>query len=317
MHFSPHRINGGQNARRSRAEGQENDWSMPWRKYYNEKAWEVVSPTVTATTSVAPCTWFGQDLCQYFTAAKSGVQYWGALNPFNLNTALNYSDLASVFRDMSINDDGQRVDIDRVKAMSEVFNNSNAAVEVEVYYCMPRVESTSVNTHSIADHFNFDCANDSLTTSASTICPAVCFTKTSRPTPFQSTTFCTRMKVINKKSCRLGPGETLKVHWSSPLKGVRNTEFFMLQTETQEFTRYLLFRFVGQLGITTGVGPVNLPINCIVKMHEWIDARYLPSMELENQATAQSGALLPSATDANNITQTGNAQDARAFDEGN
>lgn len=306
---------------RTRAEGQQNDDLMPWRKYKKEKSWIITSP-ILASGGLAPVTFFGFDLgCSFYGASGSSALY-GMVNPFNIGTTGNYSDIYALMAEMTIgNSDQIRWDIDRCNALIELVNNSNVGVDMELYYLIPRAEKNNVATGGILDDWLFDAAADGLTVPTGLVIPTQAFGTDSLVNPYMSSNFCTRYRIVTKKSCRLGPGETLKVHFSSPLNGVRNTNFFFKQTASSEFSRHVLIRFRGQMGVVNpAVGAdfaAQMPVNVLATMHEWITCRWLPGTDAqENVVPQHSGATIPSADPSENIVQPGNARDETAYAEG-
>lgn len=309
--------------KRLRREGKDNDYDMPWKKYKAESNYHITSPQIDSGGGLAPCTWFGFDLGTSWTSATQAAGYYGILNPFNLNIANNYSDIGRMIQQAGFTSTSNgRLDFDQLLGMVELYNNSNVGVEIEVYHCVRRKDlnvgvSQTEEPAGVLDSFIKECVADDLMELTGATLPAYACALNTYLTPFMSSKFCSRWRIYGKKKARLGPGETLKVDWISPIRGILNTNDLFETPITRAYSRHLLIRFVGQIGmkvVETVETPAHMPVDILAIFHVWGMRRYTPAGVSIVMDTEQQGASRPSVNANENKVMPGNARDAADFD---
>lgn len=309
--------------KRLRREGKDNDFDMPWKKLKAETPYHITSPPIDATPGLAPCTFFGFDLGTSWTSSTQASGYYGILNPFNLNIANNYSDIGRMIQQAGFTSTSNgRLDFDRLLGMVELYNNANIGVEIEVYHCIRRKDinvgvSQAEEPAGVLDSFIKECVADDLMELTGLTLPAYACSLNSYLTPFQCSKFCSRWRICGKKKARLGPGETLKIDFTSPLRGILNTNDLFETPSTRAYSRHLLIRFVGQMGmkvVDTVETPTHMPVDVLALFHVWCMRRYTPAGVSILMDSEQQGAPHPSAIPSENKVMPGNARDAADFD---
>lgn len=302
---------------------------QPWKKLKKEKGFHIHS--VPDSLNLKPPIFFaGFDVFSANLANPSTGDFHGLgqHNPFNTEgVQANRSDIGHMIAHAGlVGTDGQ-ISIDRIQAMLHVINESNAGLEMELYYCRPRKDnSTSLmfsNTSGdhgnssypfgavgINQYFQQAAQGDTLMTVYDNHSNQYASWGTSTLTPYQSTTFCSDIQILAKRKVRLGPGEMLRVAWKSLARGIFNVSNIQDLKSSSDFSRHILIRFRGQLGQTAlseedPKAVAYLPIDVSCMMHEWIDYRQLPVGDNLFNSTTVSGAQ---ATGAFNVLQPGNVQ---------
>lgn len=298
---------------------------QPWRHLKKEKAFQIKSSS--NANGVSACEYFGFDIG---SAASSASTFLPPLNPFYLGTTGNNSDIGYALNHMGFTyaDQGNfQLSFEGMTAAVHFTNNTNVGCDLDFFYCRPRSDNSNSSQvwESCAQFFTDEAYSDgllSLRTAGLSTSPRYQSFGSSTVTPYQSSGFCSKMKIYSsKKGVRLGPGETCILKFRSPaLNGVFNTEKLWDAVSTNIFSRSVLVRARGQIGLTQlseeTSTPAYMPINLLCVMHEWIRVRNLPVGSSVPNVAQASGAPQASTTDANNIVIAGNTRPPEQMEEG-